>query len=72
MSILISVNVLLLAMALTMAFMPSQVMKLDSMLRLCRVVFSWSISATAWFTNIHTYVTRVTFISSRGKITIRM
>lgn len=34
-------------MALMMFIMPVLVMKLDSMLRLCRVLFSISISATA-------------------------
>lgn len=42
-----SLRVVLWYMALMMLIMPALVMKLDSMLRLCRVLFSISISATA-------------------------
>lgn len=54
-SIFSSTRVALLAMALMMAFMPSAVMKFDSMLRLCRLVFSCSISAHACSTHTHTH-----------------
>lgn len=46
-STLSSLRVVLWYMALMMLIMPALVMKLDSMLRLCRVLFSISISATA-------------------------
>lgn len=40
-----------LATALMTAIMPSEVMKFDSILRLCKLVFSCSISAHAWCTH---------------------
>lgn len=46
-STLSSLRVLFWYMALMMLIMPALVMKLDSMLRLCSVLFSASISATA-------------------------
>lgn len=52
-SILSSTSVALLAIALMIAIMPSAVMKLDSILRLCKLVFSCSISAHAWYTHTH-------------------
>lgn len=56
-STLSSLRVLFWYMALMTLIMPALVMKLDSMLRLCSVLFSASISATACRTAVSPHLT---------------